>query len=62
MELELAKAKQDAKALKTDSVQMAHQIDTLRAEQEKWISEKDSLNKRIEELQRQLEQSSHYTE
>lgn len=62
LELELAKAKQDAQKHKVDSGQMASQLEALTTEQAKSIAEKDGLHKRIEELQRQLEQPSHYTE
>lgn len=62
LELELAKARQEEQLRITDSEQLAAENDALTAEQAKLIAEKDGLHKRIEELQRQLEHSSNYTE
>ncbi|MGF1715419.1 hypothetical protein [Photobacterium chitinilyticum] len=62
LERELAEVRQESKLQTTDSEQVASKIDALATEQTKLIAEKDGLYKRIEELQRQLEHSSNYTE
>ncbi|MCG7587399.1 hypothetical protein [Photobacterium sp. OFAV2-7] len=60
--LELAQARQESELQKNDSEQMATKLEALTTEQTKLIAEKDGLYKRIEELQRQLDHSSNYTE
>ncbi|OLQ80505.1 hypothetical protein BIT28_15625 [Photobacterium proteolyticum] len=62
LELELAEARQESILQKNDSEQMAREVEALTTEQSKLIAEKDGLQKRIEELQHQLEHSSNYTE
>ncbi|GAB3526917.1 hypothetical protein [Photobacterium alginatilyticum] len=62
LELELAQARQESELQKNDSEQVATKLEALTTEQTKLIAEKDGLQKRIEELQHQLEHSSNYTE
>ncbi|MGR5147004.1 hypothetical protein ACQKP8_10725 [Photobacterium alginatilyticum] len=62
LELELAQARQESELQKNDSEQVVTKLEALTTEQSNLIAEKDGLQKRIEELQHQLEHSSNYTE